>query len=59
MKSVIIVAPDDSGLQPLFGIPVVRRLVLYNQNKNCSTESALYSFSLTARVCSRPILPSL
>ncbi|MFZ2447126.1 MAG: CDP-alcohol phosphatidyltransferase family protein [Syntrophobacteraceae bacterium] len=28
VKSAIIVAPDDSGLQPLFGIPVVRRLVL-------------------------------
>ena len=28
MQSAIIVAPDDSGLQPLFGIPVVRRLVL-------------------------------
>jgi len=28
MKSAIIVAPDDSGLQPLFGIPVVTRLVL-------------------------------
>jgi phosphatidylglycerophosphate synthase len=28
VKSAIIVAPDDSGLRPLFGIPVVRRLVL-------------------------------
>lgn len=28
MKSAIIVAPDDRGLQPLYGIPVVVRLVL-------------------------------
>ena len=28
IKSAIILAPNDNGLQPLFGIPVVRRLVL-------------------------------
>jgi phosphatidylglycerophosphate synthase len=28
MKSTIIVAPDDRGLHPLYGIPVVTRLVL-------------------------------
>ena len=28
IKSVIIVAPDDGGIRPVFGIPAVRRLVL-------------------------------
>ncbi|MGV8074727.1 MAG: CDP-alcohol phosphatidyltransferase family protein [Syntrophobacteraceae bacterium] len=28
IKSAVIVAPDDGGIQPVFGIPAVRRLVL-------------------------------
>ncbi len=31
IKSAIVLAPDDSGIQPLFGIPVARRLVLILQ----------------------------